>query len=326
MKKRILTWIKPTGEHLHIGNYFGAIAPMLKAQNSWEYEVYMFLANLHSLTAVHNAEKIHAYSMNALKMYIACGIDPAKALIYNQADIPAHAECGRILGCITNMWTMERMHAYKDAVAKGKANEISVWVFSYPILMAGDILLYDAHEVPVGKDQKQHVEYARDIAEKFNKNFWDTFTLPNPIIDEDVATVPGIDGRKMSKSYNNYIGLLDDDKTVMKKVKLIPTDTKGVDEPKDPDTCNVYKIMKLFLTEDENVILRKRYTDGGLGYKEIKDMLHAKLMDFLTPIQNKYNTLTDDDIRHILKEWTHKAREQASVKIALIKDRVGFTL
>lgn len=326
MKKRILTWIKPTWEHLHIGNYFGAIAPMLKAQNSWNYEVYMFLANMHSLTAVHNAEKIHSYSMNALKMYIACGIDPTKSLIYNQADIPAHAECGWILGCVTNMGTMERMHAYKDAVAKGKANEISVWVFSYPILMAGDILLYDANEVPVGKDQKQHVEYARDIAEKFNKNFGETFTLPEPIIDESVATVPGIDGRKMSKSYNNYIGLLDDDKTVMKKVKLIPTDTKGIEEPKDPDTCNVYKIMKLFLTEDENVVLRKRYTDGGMGYKEIKDMLHAKLMEFLTPIQEKYNTLTDDDIRHILKEWTHKAREQASVKIALIKDRVGFTL
>jgi tryptophanyl-tRNA synthetase len=326
MKKRILTWLKPTGEHLHIGNYFGAIAPMLKAQASWTYDVMLMLANLHSLTALHNAEKIHTYSMNVLKMYLACGIDPTKTIIFNQADIHAHAECARILGCITNMGTMERMHAYKDAVAKGKANELSVWVFSYPILMAGDILLYDIGEVPVGKDQKQHVEYARDIAEKFNKHFGDTFTLPQPIIDEAVATVPGIDGRKMSKSYNNYIWMLDDEKTVMKKIKIIPTDTKGVDESKDPDTCNVYKILKLFLTEDENFVLRKKYTDGGMGYKEVKDMLFEKVMWFLTPIQEKYNTITDDEIRHIVKEWTAKAREQASVKVALMKERVGFSL
>lgn len=326
MKKRILTWIKPTWEHLHIGNYFGAIAPMLQAQNSGQYEVYLFLANLHSLTAVHNAEKIHAYSMNALKMYIACGIDPTKTLIYNQADIPAHAECGWILWCITNMGTMERMHAYKDAVAKWKANEISVWVFSYPILMAGDILLYDAHEVPVGKDQKQHVEYARDIAEKFNKTFGEIFTLPEPIIDENVATVPWIDWRKMSKSYNNYIWMLDDEKTVLKKVKLIPTDTKWVEEPKDPDSCNVYKMIKLFLTHDENIALRKRYTDWWMWYKEVKDMLYEKLQTFLKSIQDKYNTLSDDDIRHMLKEWTQKAREHASVKISQIKEKVGFTL
>lgn len=162
------------------------------------------------------------------------------------------------------MGTMERMHAYKDAVAKGKANEISVGVFTYPILMAADILLYDTNEVPVGKDQKQHVEYARDIAEKFNRQFGETFTLPEPIIDTAVATVPGIDGRKMSKSYNNYIGMLDDEATLMKKIKLIPTDTKGIDESKDPDTCNVYNMIKLFLTEEEDVVLRARYINGPL--------------------------------------------------------------
>ncbi len=326
MKKRILTWIKPTGEHLHIGNYFGAIEPMVKAQKESTYDVFMFLANMHSLTAVHNADKIHQYSMNALKMYIACGIDPEIATIYNQADIPAHAECGRILGCITNMGTMERMHAYKDAVAKWKANEISVWVFSYPILMAWDILLYDVHEVPVWKDQKQHVEYARDIAEKFNKHFGDTFVLPEPIVNEAVATVPGIDWRKMSKSYNNYIWLLDDEKTVMKKVKLIPTDTKWIEESKDPDTCNVYNILKLFLSVEENNAIRRRYIDGWMWYKEVKDILFEKIISFLTPIQTKYATLTDDDIRTIMHKWTQKAREIASVKIALIKDRVGFTL
>jgi len=199
---------------------------MLEYQNSGDFDVFMFIPNMHALTALHDADKIRQYTMNALKTYIACGIDPKKSLIYNQAMIPAHAQLARVLQCITNMGTAERMHGYKDAINKGKAGEISVGVFTYPILMAADILLYDIDVVPVGKDQKQHVEYARDIAEKFNKLFGETFKMPEPKIDSNVATVPGIDGRKMSKSYNNYIGLMDDEKTVLKKVKLISTDTK----------------------------------------------------------------------------------------------------
>lgn len=194
MTKRLLTGLKPTGEHMHIGNYFGMQIPqMIQYQNSGEYDVFLFLANMHSLTALHDADKVRQYSINALKLYIACGLDPEKTLIYNQAMIPAHAQLTWVLQCLTNMGTAERMHAYKDSINKGKAGEISVGVFTYPILMAADILLYDADVVPVGKDQKQHVEYARDIAEKFNKTFGETFKLPEPKIEETVAVVPGID-------------------------------------------------------------------------------------------------------------------------------------
>ena len=322
--KRVLTWVKPTGAHFHIGNYFGAIAPILRAQNNPDSTVYLFLANMHALTAVHNPEEIRQNSINIIKTYLACGIDPEKTILFNPGYIPAHAECGWILGCLTNMGTMERMHAYKDAVAKGKANEISVGVFTYPILMAADILLYDTNEVPVGKDQKQHVEYARDIAEKFNRQFGETFTLPEPIIDTAVATVPGIDGRKMSKSYNNYIGMLDDEATLMKKIKLIPTDTKGIDESKDPDTCNVYNMIKLFLTEEEDAVLRARYIDGPLGYKEVKDMLFTKLTDFLKPIQDRYHAISDETVHQVLQAWTAKAHAQAQAKIEDIKQKVGY--
>lgn len=326
MTKRILTAIKPTGEFIHIGNYFGAIEPMIRAQESSEYEVFMFLANLHSLTVLHDPKKIHTYSLNAIKMYLACGLDPQKAIIYNQAQLPAHAELSWILSCITNMGTAERMHAYKDAIGKWKAGEMSVGVFTYPILMAADILLYDANQVPVGKDQKQHVEYARDIAEKFNRLFGDTFVIPEPLIDQNVATIPGIDGRKMSKSYNNYIGLFDEEATVQKKIKLIPTWSEWIEDPKNPDSCNVYKILKLFLQVDENNALRKRYTDGGLGYKELKDMLFEKIRAFLQPIQNRFSQISDDEVRSILAEGTEKARIISEKKIELIKQKLWFSI
>lgn len=286
----------------------------------------MFLANLHSLTVLHDPKKIHTYSLNAIKMYLACGLDPQKAIIYNQAQLPAHAELSWILSCITNMGTAERMHAYKDAIGKWKAGEMSVGVFTYPILMAADILLYDANQVPVGKDQKQHVEYARDIAEKFNRLFGDTFVIPEPLIDQNVATIPGIDGRKMSKSYNNYIGLFDEKATVQKKIKLIPTWSEWIEDPKNPDSCNVYKILKLFLQVDENNALRKRYTDGGLGYKELKDMLFEKIRAFLQPIQNRFSQISDDEVRSILAEGTQKARIISEKKIELIKQKLWFSI
>lgn len=323
--KRILTGIKPTWD-IHIGNYFGAIAPILAAQAAGDREIYLFLANLHSLTALHDADAIRKHSITALKTYIACGVDPQKVVMYTPANIPAHAEASRILGCITNMGTMERMHGYKDAINKGIANEISVGTFTYPILMAADILLYGTHEVPVGKDQKQHVEYARDIADKFNRMFGETFVLPEPLIDETVATVPGIDGRKMSKSYNNQIALFDDAATVLKKIKLIPTGSESLESPKDPDTCNVFAMLKLFLTDEEQAARRTTYTAGGMGYKVVKDALYEKLMAFLTPIQERYHALTDADVYAALERGTSIAGPQAAAKVHEMKEKVGFIL
>lgn len=198
--------------------------------------------------------------------------------------------------------------------------------FCYPILMAADILLYDADIVPTGKDQKQHVEYARDMAQKFNREYGDVFKIPEPYIRSTVAIVPGIDGRKMSKSYNNYIGLLDDEKTVLKKIKQIPTSTQTVEEAKNPDECNVYKICKLFLNQEEDLELRRKYEAGGLSFKEAKDYLYEKVITFLTPIQAKYAQISDEEIREILTKNAVIMNDIAQKKIEQVYKTIGFAL
>ncbi len=272
---------------------------------------------MHSLTTVQDGS-LRRNALNSLKLFLACGADPEQVFIYNQSDVPGHAQLTRVLSCLTHMGFMERMHAFKDKIANKKANEISIGLFTYPILMAADIILYDATLVPTGKDQKQHVEFARDIAQKFNTMFGDTFVLPDSYIAPEVAVVPGIDGRKMSKSYNNFIGLLDDDKQISKRVKQIATDALAVEDPKDPDACNVYNILKLFLNTEEDAHRRKRYTDGGLSYKEVKDFLYEKIMAFVTPIQAKYNAISDEQIVAMLAKNASKANAIASAKIAAV--------
>jgi tryptophanyl-tRNA synthetase len=264
---------------------------------------------MHGLTQIHDPATLKTRSITILKLYKALGIDTEKVYIYNPADIPGHAQLNRVLSCITIMGTMERMHSYKDALAHGKTGEIGVGTFCYPILMAADILLYDADLVPVGKDQKQHVEYARDIAGKFNRTFGETFTLPEPFIPEEVATIIGLDGRKMSKSYNNYIGLLDDEKTLLKKVKQISTDMKTVEESKNPDECNVYNIGKFFLTPAEDEARRAKYLAGGYSYKEAKEYAFEKMRAYLKPVQEKYKATSDEEIINLLA--TNKAKVSA---------------
>ena len=327
MTKRILTWIKPTDHQIHLGNYFGAVKPMMELSEKFpDAEVFLFLAIMHGLTALHDGKAIHDNSINVLKIYMACGVDLNKFILYNPADVPAHAQLSWVLGCITHMGFMERMHSYKEALDKGKAKEISVGVFTYPILMAADILLYDADIVPVGQDQKQHVEYARDIAQRFNNLFGETFKLPNPYIKPEVGTLIGIDGRKMSKSYNNYIWLLDDEKQVLKRVKQIATDTKTIEEPKNPDECNVYKMCKLFLTSEEDTVLRTRYEAGWLSYKDAKDYLYEKIMDFLNPIQERYAQISDQEIIDLMKKNAVYVNELAQKKLAEVYKKVWFTL
>ncbi len=292
-----------------------------------EDEFFMFLSNMHALTKdAWTGESVRHNSLSLLKLYVACGVDPEKFFIYNQSDVPAHAQLAWIFQCLTHMWFMERMHVYKDAVAKGKSKELSVWTFSYPILMAVDIILYDADLIPVGKDQKQHVEYAKDIAEKFNHRFWETFNLPDPYISADVATVPWIDGRKMSKSYNNYIWLLDTDEDIIKKTKRIPTAAIAIDEPKNPDECNVYKMTKLFLNDGEDSALRERYTAWWLSFKTVKEELAQKLISFISPIREKYHQLDDDMIREMLAKNAPRANEIAQKKVEEVYKKVGFSL
>lgn len=323
MKKRILTWLKPTSDQLHLGNYFGAIKPIIDLQNG-DDEVFLFVASLHALTTLHDADKLRDNIRFFVKMYLACWVDPVKVFIYDQAHVPAHTQLERVLWCLTHMGFMQRMHVYKDAASKGTADALSVGTFSYPILQAADIILYDVTHVPVGQDQKQHIEYARDIADKFNRNYDEVFVLPEPMIVQWVAIVPGIDGRKMSKSYDNFLWLLDTPAVVKKKVKMIVTDALPIEASKDPDTCNVYNILKLFLSQQEDEAVRKRYTDWGLGYGVIKDELYVKVIEFVTPIQERFATINDDDVITMLQHNTARANEIAQAKIAQVYRAVGL--
>lgn len=289
-------------------------------------EIFLFLAIMHSFNSVQDPTTLRQNAINILKLYAACGADLKRFMIFNPADIPQHAQLNRVLTCITHMGFMERMHSYKEALDKGKAKEINVGVFCYPILMAADILLYDTDIVPVGKDQKQHVEYARDIAMKFNNTFWETFKIPEPYIKPEVGLIQWIDGRKMSKSYNNYIWLLDDEKTILKKVKQISTNTQTVEEPKDPDQCNVYNLCKLFLTPEEDKKLRERYEFGWLSYKDAKEYLFEKIIELIQPIQEKYKKISDKEITDLLEKNKKIVSKIAEKKIKEIHKKIGFTL
>ena len=259
--------------------------------------------------------------------YIAAGLDPERNIIFNQSKVPEHAELAWIFDTITTMPYLMRAHAFKDAEAKDK--EISVGTFNYPMLMAADILLYDANVVPVGQDQKQHIEYARDTALKFNHVFKsEVFVLPEARIIEDVAVVPGTDGRKMSKSYGNTIPLFATPEEIKKAVMSIPTDSKGVDEPKNPDEDNVFKLHVLFATINELADIRNRYEQGGLGYKESKEILIASIERFIAPLREKRSQLASDTdyVLDILKEGGQRAREKAQKKMEHIRDVIGVKL
>ena len=322
--KRILTWLQVTSDQFHIGNYFGAVKPIIEAQAS-EDEVFLFVANMHSYNSVQDWS-LRQNTFNTLKLYLAAWVDPKKVFIYNQADVPGHTQLMWVLTSLTHMWFMERMHAYKDKSGKKKANEISVGLFTYPILMAADILLYDATHVPTGKDQKQHVEYARDIAWKFNHQYGETFVLPDPVISEELWVIPWIDGRKMSKSYNNYIWFLDTDEEITKKIKKIPTSAIPIEDPKDPDQCNVYKIFRLLLTPEEDTALRTRYTAWWMWYGDVKKDLAEKMTAFVAPIREKVASITDDQIRDLLAKNAPRANEIAQKKIKEVYEKVGFSL
>jgi len=319
---RILTWIKPSAEQIHLWNYFGAVKQLLDLQK--EHEIFFMIADLHALTTVHQKDFIWKASINQAKIYLACGIDLNKVTLFRQHKVPAHTELNWILSCITPFGTLRRMHAFKDAIAKDKTEKISAGVFNYPTLMAADILIYNPDFVPVGQDQKQHVEYAQDIAEKFNRLFWETFKIPKELINTNVAKVPWIDGRKMSKSYNNYIWILDDENTLLKKTKRVLTDTLPLWAPKNPDECNVYNLLKLFITEEENKQIRQKYETWNFSFREMKELLYNKILNFLKPIQEKYNSLSDKEVIKILEENEKKANQIANENMKKVYNAIGM--
>lgn len=292
--------------------------------NMEQSDLYVFIVDLHALTSVHDKQKLATGTLEAAADFLALGLDPEKCTFWVQSDVPEVCELAWILSTLTPMGLMERCHSYKDKVARGV--DASHGLFSYPVLMAADILLYQADQVPVGKDQKQHLEVARDIAQKFNNTFGDTFVVPEPAISESTATVPGLDGQKMSKSYGNTIPIFLEGKPLKKKVMAIATDATPVEDPKDPDSCNLYAMFKLFATPERLQEVRDLYVNGGAAYGYIKLELLDLISDYYADARKKKaEYLADPEmVRAILKKGAERAREKAVVTLDLVRERVGL--
>ncbi|MSR87154.1 tryptophan--tRNA ligase [Candidatus Peribacteria bacterium] len=283
---RVLSGIQPSGA-LHLGNYFGSMKPNLEYVGKAESSFY-FVADLHALTTIQDPKELRQLRKDIVLDYLACGFDPDKATLYYQSDIPYHTELAWILSTVSPMGLLERAVSFKEKVEKGISP--SVGLFTYPVLMAADILLYDINLVPVGRDQKQHLEITRDLAIKFNNTYGETLVVPEPLVRDDTAIVPGTDGQKMSKSYGNTIPLFGSDAVIKKAIMSIVTDSKGINDPKDPATCVIFQIHKLFLTDTERKALAAEYKEG-LPYGEAKKKLLQTYMDFSAPMRTKRQEL-----------------------------------
>lgn len=320
-KYRILSGIQPSGA-LHLGNYFGAMKQYLDLQEN--NRCYFFIANYHALTSLKDRKELYYNTYDIAKHYLAIGLDPERVVLFAQSDVPEVCELTWYLSTVTPMGLLERCHSYKDKLAKGFSPEHGL--FAYPVLMAADILMYEPDYVPVGKDQKQHVEVARDIALKFNHIYGNVFKIPDAMIQESTATVPGTDGQKMSKSYRNYISFLADEKTIKKQVMSIVTASTPLEEPKDPNTCSVFALYRLIATEDEAAEMKAAYERGGFGYGDAKKMLLGKILEYFAQARKKYIELQQDDayVRKILADGAEKAKEQSSRMMKKVREAIGM--
>ncbi len=311
-KKRLLTGLQPSGA-LHIGNYFGALKPFVDIYK--DYESHIMVADLHALTSLRDAGALRENIKNVVKDYIGVGINPDEAILFKQSDVPEHTELAWIFECLVTVPFLNQAHAYKDKVAKGL--EANAGLFNYPMLMAADILLYDSEVVPVGEDQRQHVEYAREASNKFNLAYGETFTAPQEMILKGVGLIPGTDGQKMSKSYKNTIPLFGSKDEIAKAVMGIVTDSSG-ERPE-----NVYAIHKLFRTESE---LESIYEEHKGKYKNLKEALIADIESVVAPMRKKRESVTDADVATILKKGSEQARERASKKMLEVREKIGVAL
>lgn len=310
MKKRLLTGLQPSGT-LHIGNFFGALKPFRDIYE--EYESFLMVADLHALTTTRDPEILRRNTLDIVRDYVAAGVDPKKTVIFKQSDVPEHTELAWIFECLVSVPFLMQAHAYKDKVAKGI--EPSAGLFNYPMLMAADILLYDAEVVPVGEDQRQHIEYAREAAGKFNRAYGETFAAPKELILKGVGVVPGTDGQKMSKSYKNTIPLFGTREEVEKAVMSIVTDSVG-DRPE-----NVYAIHKLLKSEAE---LAPLYEANRGKYKVLKDALVDDLDAFIAPMRERRKSISDAGVMDILKDGADRARKHATKKMRAVREKVGI--
>lgn len=320
-KKVLVSGVKPTGRP-HLGNYFGAMRQFVDLQN--EYEAYVFVADLHALNSIQDAKQMRQLSRELVLDYLAIGLDSEKVTFFKQSSISAHSELTWIFDTLVTVPFMMRAHAYKDAIAKGV--EPGMGLFNYPVLMAADILLYSPDIVPVGRDQKQHIEYARDIAQKFNNTYGETFKLPEDLIVEEVETVSGVDGQKMSKSYGNTIPLFGADAEIKKAVMSIVTDSKEPADKKNPDDVIIYQIYKLVAGEDKVEEMRNGLEQGGLGYGDAKKMLLEAILEMVAPMRARRAEFEQNPklVEKILEKGTEKARKVAEAKMNEVKEKVGL--
>jgi len=320
---RILTGIQSSGRP-HLGNILGAILPAIELSKDPKNESLFFIADLHTLTTLKDGEarKFNTYAVAAA--WLAFGFDTNKNIFYRQSDVPQVCELAWILNCFTPFPMLANAHSFKDK--SDKLADINAGLFTYPVLMAADILMYDANIVPVGKDQIQHLEITRDIAEKFNNTYGETFVLPEAKVDTNVMTVPGIDGQKMSKSYNNYIDIFLPEKELKKVVQSIITDSTPLEEPKNPDTCNVFKIFSLIATESEIQEIRTKYQSGGFGYGHAKAALFEKILTKYSTEREKFNFYMNNlaELDKALKEGAIKASVIGNEVLSRVKSKVGY--
>ena len=319
---RVLSGIQPSG-NFHLGNFFGMLRPMLGYQE--KSELFAFIANMHAMTSVCEGKTLAGGTMDAAIDFLSLGLDPEKVVFWVQSDVPEVTELTWYLSNMSPVGLLERSHSYKDKVAKGIAPNAGL--FFYPVLMAADILLYQADRVPVGKDQKQHLEITRDIAIKFNNTYGETFVVPEEEIDDNLAVIPGLDGLKMSKSYGNTIEIFSEKNVMKKRIMSIVTDSTPVEEPKNPDTCNVMALYRLFAAPDAVAGMEDRYRKGGIGYGEVKKELLELVWNFFAPYREKREELMGDKarVRKILLDGADKARYHATKTLRKVRKRVGST-
>lgn len=320
---RILTGVQSTGTP-HLGNLLGAILPAIDLANDPKNDSFLFIANLHTLTQIKDAALMQENTYSTAAVWLACGLDPEKSTFYRQSDVPEVSELMWHLLCFFPFQRLTLAHSFKDKA--DRLGDVNAGLFTYPILMAADILLYDAEIVPVGKDQEQHLEITRDVASRFNHQMGDTFVIPEAKISEETKIVPGTDGEKMSKSRDNFINIFLDDKALKKQVMGIVTDSKGLEEPKDPDTCNVFRLYELLASADDIETMRTKYLAGGFGYGHAKTALYELILNKFEDQRKKYVELMSDKskIDEALKIGADKARTIAQETLKRTRKALGY--
>ncbi|WP_297332813.1 tryptophan--tRNA ligase [Flavobacterium sp.] len=320
---KILTGIQSTGTP-HLGNLLGAILPAVEMANKPENESYLFIADLHSATQIKNGAELRANTYSVAATWLACGLDINRAVFYRQSDVPQVAELSWYLSCFFPYQRLTLAHSFKDKA--DRLEDVNAGLFTYPMLMAADILLYDAEFVPVGKDQLQHIEITRDVAARFNHQMGDTFVLPEPITSEETKIVPGTDGEKMSKSRNNFINIFMEDKPLRKQVMAIQTDSTPLEEPKNPETCNVFAMYRLLATPEQTEAMRANYLGGNYGYGNAKQALFELITERFATVREKYSYYMANlnEVDAALKTGSEKAAAVANGVLARVREKLGY--